>query len=204
MLGSSESIGGFSNLFSVLDKKWKIFKRREVPQALRQQVDFPSGPPAPNMAAGGTLPDCTNRPESRISHKWRNGSILDQFAPTALLVDANGNILHVQGRTGKYLETPSGPPTRNILDMTREGLRIELSSAIRAARSSKQPVCRRNIAVKINGGVQSIDLHVSPQHAPEALSGCLIVVFEDVDAAIAQVSQTGRGGAPARGSHPHR
>ena len=67
-------------------------------------------------------------------------AILEQFAPTAILIDAEGNILHVQGRTGKYLETPSGPPTRNILDMTRQGLRIELSSAIRAAQSSSQPV----------------------------------------------------------------
>jgi two-component system, chemotaxis family, CheB/CheR fusion protein len=188
VLGSSESIGGFSNLFTVLDKKWKIFKRREVPLALRQQVDFPSGPPTPGMAAGGALAAVPADPKVNIAQMTER-AILDQFTPTALLVDANGNILHVQGRTGKYLETPSGPPTQNILKMTREGLRIALSSAIRAARSSNQAVRRRNIAVKINGGVQLIDLHVSPQHAPEALSGCLLVVFEDVEAAIAQGSQ---------------
>ena len=188
VLGSSESIGGFSNLFTVLDKKWKIFKRREVPQALRQQVDFPSGPPTPGMAAGGALAAVPADPKVNIAQMTER-AILDQFTPTALLVDANGNILHVQGRTGKYLETPSGPPTQNILNMTREGLRIALSSAIRAARSSNQAVRRRNIAVKINGGVQLIDLHVSPQHTPEALSGCLLVVFEDVEAAIAQGSQ---------------
>jgi two-component system, chemotaxis family, CheB/CheR fusion protein len=193
MLGSSESIGGFSNLFSVLDKKWKIFKRREVPQALRQQIDFPIGPPTPDPGMRGALPVTPTDPKTNIAQMTQR-AILDQFAPTALLVDVNGNILHVQGRTGKYLETSSGPPTWNILDMTREGLRIELSSAIRAARSSKQAVRRRNIAVKINGGVQLIDLHVCPQHAPEALSGYLLVVFEDVEAAIAQGSQPGEDG----------
>jgi len=193
MLGSSESIGGFSNLFTVLDKKWKIFKRREVPQALRQQIEFPSGPHTPDMAAGRALANAPVDPKVNIAQMTQQ-AILDQFAPTALLVDAKGNILHVQGRTGKYLETPSGPPTRNILDMTREGLRIELSSAIRAARSSNQAVRRRNIALKINGGVQLIDLHVSPQHAPEALSGCLLVVFEDVEAATVQGPQPGKDG----------
>ena len=188
MLGSSESIGGFSNLFTVLDKKWKIFKRREVPQALRQPVDFPNAPPTPGMAAGYALAAAPADPKADIAQMTQR-AILDQFAPTALLVDAGGNILHVQGRTGKYLETPSGPPTRNILDMVREGLRIALSSAIRAAESSKQPVRRRNIAVKTNGDIQLIDLHVCPQHAPEALSGCLLVVFEDVEAAIAQGCQ---------------
>ncbi|BBO83203.1 chemotaxis protein CheR [Desulfosarcina ovata subsp. sediminis] len=193
MLGSSESIGGFSNLFTVLDKKWKIYKRREVPQALRQQVDFPSGPSAPDMVAEGALADRPAKQKVNIAQMTQQ-AILDQFAPTAILVDANGNMLHVQGRTGKYLETPSGPPTRNILDMTREGLRIGLSSAIRAARSSDKPVQRRKIAVKVNGNIQLVDLHVSPQHAPEALSGCLLVVFEDAEAAIAQGSPPGDEG----------
>ena len=193
MLGSSESIGGFSNLFAVLDKKWKIYKRREVPQALRQQVDFPSGPCAPGMNAEDALADRPANQKVNIAQMTQQ-AILDQFAPTAILVDANGNMLHVQGRTGKYLETPSGPPTRNILDMTREGLRIELSSAIREARSSNQPVRRRKIAIKVNGDVQWVDLHVSPQHAPAALSGCLLVVFEDAEAAITQGSPTDHEG----------
>ncbi|WP_155323428.1 chemotaxis protein CheB [Desulfosarcina ovata] len=193
MLGSSESIGGFSNLFTVLDKKWKIYKRREVPQAQRQQVDFLSGPSAPDMVAGGTIADRPANQKANIAQMTQQ-AILDQFAPTAILVDANDNMLHVQGRTGKYLETPSGPPTRNILDMTREGLRIELSSAIRAARSSNKPVQRRKIAVKVNGNIQLVDLHVSPQHAPEALSGCLLVVFEDAEAAIVQGSPPGDEG----------
>ncbi len=193
MLGASESIGGFSNLFAVLDKKWKIYKRREVPQALRQQVDFPSGASAPGMNAGDAMGDRPANQKVNIAQMTQQ-AILDQFAPTAILVDANGNMLHVQGRTGKYLETPSGPPTRNILDMTREGLRIELSSAIREARSSNQPVRRRKIAIKVNGDVQWVDLHVSPQHSPAALSGCLLVVFEDAEAAITQGSPTDHEG----------
>lgn len=187
LLGSSETIGGFSNLFATIDKKWKIFKRREVPQALRQQVDFPSGPPIPDMGVGVALAVAPADPKINIAQLTQN-AVLEQFAPTALLVDAKGNILHVQGRTGKYLETPSGPPTSNIIDMTREGLRIELSSAIRSAKSSNQRVTRRKIAVKTNGDVQWVDLHVCPQNAPKAVSGCLLVVFEHVEAAIASDS----------------
>ena len=180
VLGSSESIGGFSNLFKTLDKKWKIFQRREVPPTLRQPVDFPTGSPPRNTEVGGDPPGAPADPPVNIAQMTRR-AILDQFAPTAFLVDTKDQILHVQGRTGKYLETPSGPPTRNILDMAREGLRIELSSAIRAARSSKQRVSRRKIAVKTNGNIQWVDLHVCPQHAPKALFGCLLVVFEDVE-----------------------
>ena len=178
VLGSSETIGGYSNLFKTLDKKWKIFQRREVPPTLLQRVDFPTGSPPRDTEAREEPPA---DPPVNIAQVTQR-AILEQFAPTALLVDSKDPILHVQGRTGKYLETPSGPPTRNILDMVREGLRIELSSAIRAARSSNQRVSRRKIAVKANGNIQWVDLHVCPQHAPKALFGCLLVVFEDAGA----------------------
>lgn len=200
VLGSSETVSGYTNLFATRNKKWKIYARREVPQALRQFVEFPSG----RLPAGpvyGTAPVGHNdRPAdmARITQQ----AILDQFAPTAILIDPKGTILHVQGRTGKYLETPSGAPTHNILNLAREGLRIELSSAIRKAIVADQTVTRRKIAVKTNGDSQMIDLHVSPQRSPKALTGNLLVVFADIDAAAkpdeTQVAAT--NGTPAEAS----
>ena len=107
------------------------------------------------------------------------------FAPTGILVDAKGDILNVQGRTGKYLETPSGPPTSNILDLAREGLRIELSTALRAAKDATKRITRRRLAVRTNGDVQTVDLHVCPLKTPKELEGRFLVVFEDVDVALA-------------------
>ncbi|BBO87289.1 CheR family methyltransferase [Desulfosarcina ovata] len=180
MLGSSETIGSFANLFDVMDKKWKIFRRVEVPQELRQQIEFPSGPSTTDMALATNKLAPGEEPKVNFSLLTQK-AILDQFAPTALLVDPRGHILYVQGRTGKYLETPSGPPTHNILDMARQGLRIELSSALRAARTSHQTVIRKRIGVKTNGDTQMITLHVSPQYVPKELAGRFLVVFEDVE-----------------------
>jgi len=179
VLGSSETIGGFSNLFATLDKKWKIFRRQDVPQALRQIVEFPSGPSSNESALEEQPAIAADR---RVDiNLLTQRVILEQFAPTAILINGNGDILNVQGRTGKYLETPSGPPTNNILDLAREGLRIELSSAMRTAKSTSQKVTRKRIAVKTNGDVQMVDLHVCPQKAPQELAGRLLVVFEDIN-----------------------
>jgi two-component system, chemotaxis family, CheB/CheR fusion protein len=180
MLGSSETIGGFSQLFAVLDKKWKIFRRLEVPQELRQYIDFPSGGSAPNKGIDAAQPAMEADPSVHIAQAAQK-AILDQFAPSALLVDARGGILHIQGRTGKYLEPPSGPPTHNMLDMARQGLRIELSSALRQARSSSKPVIRKNVGVKTNGDIQMINLHVCPLQMPKELIGRFLVVFEDIN-----------------------
>jgi two-component system, chemotaxis family, CheB/CheR fusion protein len=178
MLGSSETIGGFGKLFTTLDNKWKIFQRKEVPLTLRPQIDFPSGATATVIGHKGIPPVLVDRTVN-IGRLART-AILNQFAPTALLIDAGGNILHVQGRTGKYLESPSGPPTQNVLDMAREGLRIELATALRAAKSTNQQVTRKEIAVRTNGDIQIIDLHVLPQQAPKEILGRFLVVFEDI------------------------
>ncbi len=177
MLGSSESIGGFANLFEVVDKKWKVYRRREVPQALRRQVEFPSRSSA---GASGRKSAPDNRKAPDIAQATQK-ALLDAFAPTAVLIDADGEVLYIQGRTGKYLETPSGRPSRNLLDLAREGLRIELSSALRSAKSANHRETRRQVAVKTNGGVQNIDFHVCPQSEPKALAGRFLVVFEDVE-----------------------
>ena len=109
ILGSSETIGGFSNLFKTLDKKWKIFKRREVPQALRRQVDFPSGPPTPDTGTGPALAVAPADPKINIAQLTQK-AILDQFAPTALLVDANALFCMSRAAPANTWKPPAAPP----------------------------------------------------------------------------------------------
>jgi two-component system CheB/CheR fusion protein len=192
VLGSSETIGVFGNLFKTLDKKWKIFSRIEVPPSMRQVVDFPSGTPMSD-AQEKTFPNqSTVRPTDigQLAQK----AVLEQCTPTSVLVNGKGDILHIVGRTGKYLEAASGPPSNNILDLAREGLRIELSSALRSAKAADEIVIRKRVSVKTNGETQMIDLHVRPQHAPKELVGNLLVVFEDIDTSAADDN-------PQKGAH---
>ncbi|WP_084813348.1 chemotaxis protein CheB [Desulfogranum japonicum] len=177
MLGSSESIGGYTNLFETLDHKWKIFRRKEVPEPLRQQIDFPAGSQTreqPRTRASVPTPSTNNM--IQVTQK----AILDQFAPTAVLIERDGTILYNHGRVGMYLEPPSGPPTLNILNQARKGLGIELSSALRAANVSGKCILRKNVAVQTNDDVKMINLHVCPQKAPKELTGRFLVVFEDI------------------------
>jgi two-component system CheB/CheR fusion protein len=179
MLGSSESIGGFTNLFEPLDTTWKIYKRREVPQALQPQIDFPAGKPKEEAQAEAASKSALE-PKADLEKETKN-LVLERFAPAAVLVDSKGTILHIQGRTGKYLEPASGPPNQNILDMAREGLRTELSLAMRKALGSKEEILRRQVQIKVNGGTQVIDLHVFPVQQTKKLSGRLLIAFEDIE-----------------------
>jgi two-component system CheB/CheR fusion protein len=108
--------------------------------------------------------------------------VLDQYAPPALLVDDDGNILYVSGRTGKYLEPASGKANWNIFVMAREGLRYELNTAFHRALEEKNPVTVRGAKVGTNGGKQYVDFTVRRLEEPESLRGLAMIVFSDAAA----------------------
>ncbi len=177
MLGSSETIGSYTKMFKPIDNKWKIFRKKEIPVSLREQIYFPSGithrtPPGKEnqfIAAKGKIN------LSRIAQT----TILNQLSPVAVITDEKGDILHIQGKSGKYLEPPSGPPSSNILDMAREGLKIELSSALREICASGKEIYKQGIRVKTNGDYQHVNLRLKKIHEPRELSGRIMVVFEE-------------------------
>ncbi|SLM31643.1 CheR methyltransferase, SAM binding domain protein [Desulfamplus magnetovallimortis] len=180
LLGSSETIGQHANFFEIVNPKWKIFRKKELPREIRPAVEFPTGNVGVLKGSGRerVLPMPAGR-NLDIAHLTRR-IILDEIAPTTILIDRDGRMLHVQGRTGKFLEQVSGRPSTNILEIPREGLGIELSSAIRQAVKSNQNITRKGIQVKTNGEFQIINLHVRPLSQPDELSGYLLVIFEEV------------------------
>ncbi len=179
MLGSSETTGGFTRFFEPLDKKWKIFTKKEVPEALRTKIDFPTGASLQQNTEKHPAPKKQMHKKDFL--RITQNAILNQFSPSAILVDSEGNILHVEGRVGKYLEQPGGPPTINILDQAREGLYINLSYAFRQAKEQNKTITRKRIIVKTNGDTQLVDLHVAPQDKEDAIDKQYLIVFEDND-----------------------
>ena len=59
--------------------------------------------------------------------------IIESYAPSLVVINKQGMIVFIYGRVGKYLEPAQGTASLNILDMVREGIKLELSSAIQNA-----------------------------------------------------------------------
>lgn len=179
-LGTSETIGGFVNLFTVIDKKWKIFKCKEsiishrmitLPEPSRMLLPVPKEVEERIQKAVGINIDELARRE-----------LLTKFVPPCVIINEQGNILYFHGRTGKYLEPAHGRPNLNILEMAREGIQLELRSAIHTAISRKKDVTFEGLQVKTNGSYQTINLsvkHICRNGIKDTL-GLLTVAFEDV------------------------
>ena len=189
LLGSSESVGGFKDLFSPLDNKWKLFERRDNPAAL-PMVEFPTTP----------LSYEDKMHEAETEHKGSSASIIEiaqtnilqTIAPPVVLINDQGDILYLTRQTGKYLEPPVGKANMNIYAMAREGLRSDLGVAIRRAKAEKKKVTIEGLRVETNGPGQTINLTVTPLDKPDVMRGLMMVLFEDV-AAPAEAAGPGSG-----------
>ena len=195
-LGSSESIGGFDDLFQVRDRKWKIYSRKSSSEARLLMIDFPTGPITREQGEG-KAPQVPLAPGESDLAREAQKMVLAEFAPATVIVDQKGDIQYIHGHTGKFLEPAVGQPSQKILDMAREGLRLELAAALRRAQADGQVVLSPGIKVKVNGGHQYVDLTVKPMDKPKAMQGLLAVVLREAAEPPAGSKGRARGGYSA-------
>lgn len=159
-LGTSESVGGFFDLFSVLDRKAKIYQRQEdfagkQYAALRRFL--PTRTVLSRSSAKGDSP--VRLPLREVAEQ----SLLEQIGVAGALINGQGDIFYLHGRTGAYLEpAPGEAGINNILRMAREGLRLELGMALAKAASSQHVVRVSGLHVRTNGHFSWVRLSVGP------------------------------------------
>jgi two-component system CheB/CheR fusion protein len=177
-LGSSESIGTFSDLFSVYSNKWRMFKPKRVPPVHLAQMDFPAAPrhDLPEMAV---KPAEAVKPGEISLGNLTEKMLLDSFAPSCVIINETGDILYVHGRTGKYLEPSPGNARMNVYDMAREGLRLELRTGVRKVIAQKKEFVYEGLTVKSNGDINCVNLTVKYIREHNHLRGLIMVIFAD-------------------------
>jgi len=157
-LGSSEGIGEFDDLFVVLDRKAKIYQRKEdlngVQRAALSRAIEPALAP---MALHTSTKVASKQPLRELMEQ----ALLRQVTPASALVNSSGDILYLHGRTGKYLEpSPGEAGIQNILKMARPGLRPALSAALRQAMQSRQSAGATKLKVMTNDHSSYVNLTV--------------------------------------------
>lgn len=174
VLGESESIAGFNNLFALADKTAKLYVRRESVVALPT-------PTAPRGAKNASADSTGSTPEFDLS--WEaDRIILDRYSPMGVIVDADLQIRQFRGSPAAYLQLASGRATLDLLRMAREGLTSELRLALREAARTGTAVERRAVRMVRDDRVVMVGFSVVPLTSPTGESS-LLVLFRDMPAA---------------------
>ena len=176
-LGHSETIGPYSNLFKPVDKRWKIFRRKQNSGSQLAVPRMPSYVASPKQGTS-RLPQNSKKEYPASLSAQVERLLLGRFAPTSVVVTESGDIVHIHGRTGLYLETTPGQARSNIVEMARDGIRAELASAIRRCLTNQMDVVCDDVQVTDNGESAYVQITVTPIQEIESLCGLLLVTFQ--------------------------
>ncbi len=175
-LGSAETVGACTALFVPVHVKSRLYRRRESILA-REQVLFPASIALP---LPGVHKELTMLKPAVNLQEMADQLLLQHYSPPAVLITDTGDIVYINGRTGKYLEPAAGKANWNIFAMAREGLRFDLGSAFKKALRQQERVTVKGVTVGTNGGTQTVDITVQAITEPAALRGMVMVIFTDV------------------------
>ena len=178
LLGSSESISRYENLFETVDRTHRIFRRRDTsgPPLRLSSIGVPG---VQQGSAGVASAKGTLRPSMSRTNNRASARVLERFGPAFVVVGAEGNVVQYSARIGRFLEPPPGAPDQNVLTMARRGLATPLRSALKEAVESGRPVERGRVSVTVPGeGRQWIRLAVEPMREQGAMTLYLVAFVE--------------------------
>ncbi len=198
LLGPSETVGKFSDLFQQVDRPHNIYSRTAT---LARPYPFADGNFVPTPPAHGAI--LAERVPALVDmRKEADRVILGRFAPAAVLIDENLEILQFRGQTAPYLQPPTGPPTHNILKMARESLFMELRNVIDEAKQHNAAARRENVRVQDEHRVRLINLEATPLRLHEVAQRCFLVLFMEAQAPAAATTAGEAAATPSAATAP--
>jgi two-component system CheB/CheR fusion protein len=191
-LGASEAVDDSSPLFSVIDKKHRIYAQRHSPKAalpvpagrssaavaleLKRSSSVVPGPAFVQLQRT-TLPLAGGRSMSWAELHLR---LLDRLAPPSILLDADHEMLHISPAATPFLHFSGGEPSRNVLRAIVPDLKAELQTALYHVNERRQPVEVAPVRVRLGASEAEVSLHVMPV---EEFGGGLLVLLRSGDSA---------------------
>lgn len=182
-LGTSETVGEFLDLFSIIDRKSKVYRRKGDLYGVHRPAMERFLPP---LSHNGCVPHATWNVPVEIKPPLKDlteQTLLQQYDSVGILINLHGDILYLHGRSGLYLEpSPGEAGVNNILKMAREGLDQALTMTLNKAVSHRKKICKPGIRVKTNGDYTCVNLTVLPvpqEHVPTTYPALFLVILEN-------------------------
>jgi PAS domain S-box-containing protein len=176
-LGNSETKSHARHLFIPIDKKWKIFQRREYSRIYETVFPFSSSVPK--------LPAVNRQVRNTGAAKTSPGdladkSLLERYAPPCVVINDRHEVIHVSTKIDLFLEIPVGGQTTDILRMAREELRPPLRAVIHKALVEQKKAVFRGVKLTTFSGELSFDIVAEPFDTPQLAEKHAMVIFEPV------------------------
>ena len=172
LLGKSETTGGVPDLFAGVEKKEKLYTRKDVPGRFMQVASQRS-----EQILNHSRDNYKNETNRTDFQKTADDILLSKYTPGGVVVNETMDIVHFRGNTANFLEQAPGKPSHNLLMMAKHGLGFELRNILHKAKTDKVPVVKNNIPLSVNGSLRNISIEALP--LPNTLEPYYLVLFHD-------------------------
>lgn len=188
VLGSSESVSAFPELFSTVDKKHKIYAKKAI--ASRLHYDFvQSYYPTQSMLRGSgkalNSQSAADNDELDVQVE-ADRVVLREHTPAGVVINREMEVVQFRGETTPYLAPAPGKPSLSVLRLARNGLAIELRALITAAAKKGATARKDGIAFVGDGLKRMLNLSVTPlgdrrfREKGARNRGFFLILFDDV------------------------
>ena len=179
LLGTSETLGRFPDLFSPVNNSNNIFCKRILTS--KPPYRFPVNLPVFNqkIRSQSEFVERTKAPELADLNRQIEELLLGRYAPPGVLVDANMRIRQFRGHTSRYLDPSSGEASLKLSKMAGHSLMPDLYVAIEEAKRANKIVHKRNIPFGQEEGQNSVDISVFPVTGAGDNETFFLIVFEE-------------------------
>ena len=177
LLGTSESIGNYLDIFRTIDKKSKVFQKHPSIASRQAILNFPlSSSQSINSA---TLLEKQKRFQTPPFHKIIAKTLLNQYAPPAVLINKKTEIIYIHGKANKFLEPAPGPGQWKLLDMARNELKAELLQALRYIQDHPDEMIVRSVRFKDHMSLINVNIIIKPILENNLPGDLFLVIFEE-------------------------
>lgn len=177
LLGTSETIGGFADLFVPVNSNYRLYLRKFT--NIRAHLDLGFGA-TEGMITAAARHDAVERAILRESDLQREADrvILADFALPGVVVNGELDILQFRGQTRLFLEAAPGSASLNLSKMAPLNLLVELREAIQTIQIHNRPVHKRGIRMKRGGGFAEFDINVVPLRVASGGQRFYLILFQ--------------------------
>ncbi|MCC5619162.1 PAS domain-containing protein [Nostoc sp. CHAB 5836] len=175
LLGTSESTGKYSELFTLIDRKYKIYAKKLT--AIRPSFSFITSN-YPIVKVDEPKPINENSSDEFDLEKKTDQLLLDRYAPVGVVINNKMDVLQFRGQIDLYLKLAPGKPSFNLFKMVHQGLLIELRATIYQAQRQKILVRKEGLRIESGDISRIINLEVIPFNPATDEELYFLVLFE--------------------------
>jgi two-component system, chemotaxis family, CheB/CheR fusion protein len=179
-MGSSETLGVYSEAFDVVSSKYKIYKRKATLSPGVQNL-FPAGMGFLKTENRLTKPGL----EARISKSDQLANqIIQIMLPPSVIIDENFYIIQIINDINPYIELRSGRFNQSLNNLISKELSALISNLIRRLKTEKEMVRFENVKLTKSG--QTFKINLEGRFLKDEGNGNFLISFIEIGSQVEQ------------------